>query len=358
MRKEVLFAIMAGVLFGLVTAFGIWRANIAIKVAPGEVSTSNTKSSKSEDLIKKDNTQITLAKPEKNGVLGEETTIISGLTKPNSSVVISSEDEDFIIKTDINGAFEQEIKLIPGVNQTLINAYSDNQLYKDNLIVVYSTEFFKQLKSPPNSKDENRNVNEDEENRATSASDIIPEKVQEKLKMAKNKPKALMGTITDITKEALEIKNSDEEIKQIAISTENISYVDIKKGTKKVSFEDLAIGDFVVAMGFQNENSTLEAKRILVTSPPDPLSRQIIFAIIKDFQKKKATIKSLEQQEFELVFGKRWKGPEINELSKGNLYVFVVTKDKKDLVVRTVQEIFKDSNQDNIPSVTPKTNNQ
>ena len=88
MRKEVLFAILAGGIFGLIIAFGIWRLNKTI--GPKEDVTTEASPTPSQ-------VGITIAKPNEKQVVTESSVEISGITKPNSSVVITGEDEDVII---------------------------------------------------------------------------------------------------------------------------------------------------------------------------------------------------------------------------------------------------------------------
>ncbi len=110
---------------------------------------------------------------------------------------------------------------------------------------------------------------------ATESGDIR-EKVQEKVLAALNKPKAYMGTVTDISETTLQLKNTKGEIKQTSVNEE-------------VKFSDVAIGDFVIAMGFVNSNSVLDTRRILVTSSPSAPTRKSYYAKIDTFAKNAGT---------------------------------------------------------------------
>jgi hypothetical protein len=141
MKKEILFAILAGALFGLVIAFGIWKANSSMKT-DNKISDE----AKSEETTLVDGTTsqfgITIAKPESHDVLTSSPVIISGLTKENSWLVISAEDEDYIIKTNPDGSFEQDVDLIAGVNEIVLTVFDDEgNSTKETIILVYSTEF-------------------------------------------------------------------------------------------------------------------------------------------------------------------------------------------------------------------------
>lgn len=142
MRKEVLFAIIAGAIFGIVLAFGIWRANTALE--PEAKPEAITQTKEEAPISESPEFGIALAKPNNNDVITESPTLISGVTDPSTWVAISAEDEDYITKSDETGKFEQDVELIGGVNQLVITAFAEDGLKaEENLLVVFSTEFEK-----------------------------------------------------------------------------------------------------------------------------------------------------------------------------------------------------------------------
>lgn len=140
MRKEIFFAILAGALFGLVIAFGIWRANSSMKSNNGSsdvsvVEESPTASPKSE-------VGLTLAKPENLTVTGETPITLNGITEPNNWIAISAEDDDYVFQADANGAFEKDIDLVGGANVIVITSIDkDGNTKSTKLTIVYSSEF-------------------------------------------------------------------------------------------------------------------------------------------------------------------------------------------------------------------------
>ena len=146
MRKEILIAIIAGILFGLVVAFGIWRTNNALNGAQTERKLSTPQTQEKKQLPENGELLITIASPEENDIVWENPINISGITKPETLLIISAEDEDYILRSDKSGEFSQEIKLKAGVNQILISAQDSLQnVSGKDLTFVYSTEFAKQL---------------------------------------------------------------------------------------------------------------------------------------------------------------------------------------------------------------------
>jgi hypothetical protein len=227
MRQEVIWAVVAGILFGLVIAFGIFRINSTI--TPKGESTSATPSPIPQVLEFK----ITLDKPENEDVVTTDSITLSGITKPQSLIIVSSEDSDYINRADDKGFFSEEVDLISGVNQIRVTAFDEasNQSV-EKVLVVYSSAF--------------------------------EEKEGDRLEMAANKPKAYLGTVTDITDSTIQIRTKTSEIRQISTNPD-VVVTNTSPTVKIVKLTDIAIGDFIVAMGYKNGNQVLSSQRILIT---------------------------------------------------------------------------------------------
>lgn len=167
----------------------------------------------------------------------------------------------------------------------------------------------------------------------------IRNKVREKIEEIKRSPKAYIGTITDISKDSLQIRNMSGEIQLVSFNPDNTSFVQINKVSKKASFGDLGIGDFTVAMGFKNETGVLDAKRVLITNPLKTLTRSVIFGEIVEIDKKTVKILTKDQKQITLEFPKRWKGPEIKELEKSSKVIVVGELKENTLSLRTIVSI-------------------
>lgn len=227
MRKEVFWAIFAGILFGLIIAFGVVRVNSTLKPKGEKVEVSVTPKGINNEF------KIVLAKPENEDVVTKEPIEISGITKPLSWVIISAEKNDYLILSNEQGAFQENIELTSGVNQIKITAIDSSKLKSlEKVIVVYSSAF--------------------------------EEKGGDRLEKATNKPKAYLGTVTDITGSTVQIKSMSDEIKQISVE-EEVVVVKTTPTNKVVKLGDIAIGDFIAAMGYRNGNQVLNAQRILIT---------------------------------------------------------------------------------------------
>ncbi len=172
----------------------------------------------------------------------------------------------------------------------------------------------------------------------TEDSNSIREKVQQKIEEAKNKRKAYLGSITDIVEETIQSKSPSGEIQQISATSDSTVFVKVGKTNQTIKFEDVAIGDFIIAMGLVNGEGVLTAQRVLITTEPEAPSRQTLKGNIVGIESKTLTL-STNDGEFELLFPKRWKGPEISELEDGFEVITVAEDDEGDLTIRTIQII-------------------
>jgi hypothetical protein len=280
MRKEVLIAVVAGSLLGLTIAFGIWRANVALSP---KVNSSNPTPTPSENHIN----GLTIASPNDFEVIVETPTKIAGISSLKSLVVISGEVEDYFVTPSQDGAFDVEIDLVEAANQIVIVAFDlDGNQVEKRLILSLSTEFAKIVSSPTPS------TQEDQE-----ATDSVREKVQDKVSAARSSPKFILGTITDKLETTLEVKTQKGEIAQVSASDDLTTFIKIDKTKKEVKYADVAIGDFILAMGFQNGNAVLDSRRVLITSPLEETTRRVILGTISDVQRTQVSVDSLKGEE-------------------------------------------------------------
>lgn len=138
MRKEVLVAILVGILLGGLVAFGIWRANILLgqkKEKMAEVLPTPFEQEISAS-------QLVITQPEDGIVVATDKTTVRGTASAGSTVVILGQSREYIANIKDDGSFEQEVILEGGANEITVIAYdaSGNES-KQVLTVVYSTEF-------------------------------------------------------------------------------------------------------------------------------------------------------------------------------------------------------------------------
>lgn len=255
MKKEIVWVVGIGIVLGLIFAFGLYRINSSLPKPTPPTGTPNPINSNQEFTI-------TLAKPEDGDVITQDSVTVTGVTSPQSFMVMSGESGDYILQTDSTGAFSQEVALNAGVNQIKITAFDPKGAQStQKVLVVYSSSFQEQTIPTPDAS-------------STSESDIRA-RVEQKVAQALNRPKAYLGTVTDISDSTIQIKSDSSQIEQISTGNDGITVINQSgKNNKTVKLTDIAIGDFIVAMGYINSNSVLAAQRILIT---DPVSEPKIF---------------------------------------------------------------------------------
>lgn len=344
MRKEILFAIIGGVLLGLVVAFGILRANTALTSDTGVIVPNNSAniSIDNQNL----NAQLSLLSPENMSVQMGSSTIVKGISSDGSWIVINGEDEDYIAKTDSSGSFEEEINLISGLNEFVVNSFDQSGNKSEKRVsVIYSSQFTNQI-----SKEDEENNDEESENDKDQNVDInneIDEVVQEKLMVAKSKAVAFIGGVTDKTESTIQTTSESGEIELITISEET-TFVSSGKTVKTVSFEDLAIGDYVIAMGFKNESGVLEAGRILITTKPESNKYTSVMGTVLENEDGDLEIKSNDGSTYQLDTEDKFSVWTIDEegniikskfsnINEGDILIAAGILDGDTITARTIQ---------------------
>ena len=274
MRREIVWAAVVGISFGLIIAFGVWRINASLtKSKPDDTLVTPIPQSPEQEF------KITLNTPENNTVVTNSPVSVSGITRPLTWVVVSGETGDYILQSDEQGVFSQDVNLTPGVNQIKTTALdqTDSQTFQ-KILVVYSSSF--QLKTPGPAADS-----------AATGDAAINQKVSQKVAQALNQPKAYLGVVTDITNTTIQIKNPESQIEQISVGTDGITVVNTKgSNNKPVKLTDIAIGDFIVGMGYINSNQVLEAQRILIADPLPDLKLSVSFGKVTATTKNSLTV--------------------------------------------------------------------
>ena len=206
-------------------------------------------------------------------------------------------------------------------------------------MVVYSSVF--ELKNTEDSQTENNATDE--------AS--VESKVSQKVAQASIRPKAYLGTVTDITNTTIQIKNIESQIEQISVADPDIDVVDIKgKNNKQVNLTDIAIGDFIVAMGYVNGNQVLDSQRILITDPFTENSISVNLARVKGETKTTLTVEDVgKNEESTLTSGKnvyiasyadgKIKSQTLSGIDTDNLTIYVMDTSGTPSLLRSIFDI-------------------
>jgi hypothetical protein len=139
MRKEVILAVIIGVLLGGVILYGINLANNSSKLNSNSTDTEENNSKITPSPTQKLNNQVTIITPQNNSVVTESKLTLKGSAKSNSNIAIISESDDLIVTADNNGNFSSDINLISGENTITITAVDDKQATTSASITVIRT---------------------------------------------------------------------------------------------------------------------------------------------------------------------------------------------------------------------------
>jgi hypothetical protein len=298
MRKELPIAVFAGGILGILVAFGVWRANLALKP-----KNENLEVLPAQENTTSENFDLVIAKPENLAVLSASPATFSGVTRSGNLVAVVGDKDDYFVETDGSGGWQEEIELVPALNSLVFYSFdpeSGKGTFK-NLSVVFSSAFA-ETKS-----------------------------VEERLENAANPATAYLGVVTDIAEDTIQIKDQGDEIHQVAINKEVTFINNTTKTPKEVAFKDLAIGDFIIAMGTRNGNGVLHAKRILISLAPTPNPNQAILAEVIKFSKTEFTVKT-ESGELEVETGKI----KLPSIKIGNKLILVGTEKEGTFTIRSL----------------------
>ncbi len=217
MRKEILLAIIAGGGFGLLIAFGVWKLNTNLHSSPVKVDNSTstptdiTGSPSPSAQTQTGQLKVVLVRPDNLAVFTDSQTNVTGATKQNVFVVVSGVDNDDITNSSDSGSFTSNVTLEAGTNQITATAFDSNGDEADtNLILVYSSQFVPD----------------------TNSASV-----------------AYLGTVTDISDSVIQIKDAAGNIEQIK-ATVDAHFIDTRASlNKEIKSTDIAIGDYLVALG-------------------------------------------------------------------------------------------------------------
>lgn len=102
--------------------------------------------------------------------------------------------------------------------------------------------------------------------------DAVKEKVRERIEAARaGQKQAFVGELTEIFNDTLVLDTRlGERRAQVATDAAIISF------GKKIKFEGLEIGSFVISMGYMREDKMLDARRVVVTKKPEDTPKRLV----------------------------------------------------------------------------------
>ncbi len=144
------------------------------------------------------------------------------------------------------------------------------------------------------------------------------------------------GSIEDITQNnSLSVKtNGETKMAQVDPDAKIIN-----DDKKTIKFENLEIGQYILAMGYLQDNQVLDTKRIVSINQPKPLKYQNYLATIKEINDGKITIQ-IENSTFTLEYDDDTQFSqavdseqaeiELSDLQENDQVILIATPDPKD----------------------------
>ncbi|MBI4029374.1 MAG: hypothetical protein HY376_03330 [Candidatus Blackburnbacteria bacterium] len=196
-----------------------------------------------------------------------------------------------------------------------------------------------------------------QEDATASVRDLVREKVKETLQTLTKDPRAVIGTLQQPSNNGFEIKTQDNKTSLVSASSET-KYYQVTKGTKKeVKFEDLAIGTFVMALGYQNQD-VLSAQRVIgYDQSPLNFKKQIFFGNVADLGKNTVTVKNpktTEEKTFKVTSKTQiTENLEFADIEEGNRVVVITKTDEKNKTQILRVHVVKDVQTTVTPTAAP-----
>lgn len=140
MRKEILLAIVVGIIVGLAITFGIYTVRQQIFRNQTPEAIEESRQGNSGIPTPTPTSTLNIQQPEQDLLTGQDTVQVVGRALPDSYVVILAVDEEYITTADQDGDFSQEVALTAGGNKITIIAITPNGEQETAIRnVVYST---------------------------------------------------------------------------------------------------------------------------------------------------------------------------------------------------------------------------
>lgn len=141
MRKEVIFAIIIGLILGGVIIFGIQIANKSSQQASSTIITPTpiTNQSPPTPLVTQASQDLTITSPTNNSVVSTPFVKVVGKTYPNSTVAIYNDIDEQLTQSGPDGVFSADLNLQGGENLITITSQTQSQSADLKITIIYST---------------------------------------------------------------------------------------------------------------------------------------------------------------------------------------------------------------------------
>lgn len=306
MRKEVIFAIIIGLVLGGVILFGFRIANQSAKEAASPATASGQIASPTP-LPSASQSNLGLTEPLDHAVVNTSSIKISGKTLPNSAIAIESETDDTLLTADESGNFSTDFALTGGENIIKVTALLPDQKTENlEISVIYTTAKLASLMPPdladvPVASDSQEIIAKTEEEILKAAKDRSQKTEASLIAKANNLLVGYAGSISDIKQGVFSLDSRGVTL-QVSYSPGTI----IIKDGAALKPELLAVGDRAIVIGNLTGPDIVTAKRVVIFKQVAPkfIKKTIFSPIVKIDVKKKTLTLRIDDKNTEVALGK------------------------------------------------------
>ncbi len=308
MKKEVIVAVVSGLILGLIITLGIYTANKSINKIRVKKQVENQTDTVPSPPLAKTAKKLSITSHQNFDLIDQSKITLSGIAWPEAVIALISETDNQLITADKEGIFSFNLDLINGFNElTIIATDETNKTESKTLILTYSTTKIEleDLEEPTSFNlvpVAHAQDNETEKATDSSITDKIKERLQDtaevgietikdELLIESNTPKkkAFIGQITNIGQSSIELEYKSFTS---SITLKDSTQIVKSKGKTTLDLKDLKVEDFLICFGFVYKDSeSLQAQRILQIEPPkSPQVRQLITGKIEEIDSNKVVV--------------------------------------------------------------------
>ena len=332
MKKEVLIAVVLGIIVGLVITFGMYTANTALQRKAQQTKDAVPIPTPSSATLDAQHSSIIMYGPEDNMLTDKDKVRLSGSTSPNATLVIFVNDKEVIAVADGKGNFSAELSLVGGSNViTTISTDTNGKQDQDQRSVVFSTASLDDAPSAsvsatPKPSASSATTMSPKVSPSVKASplliatnsgipnqDTVTQNIKDRIekiidekseKASQNvKKRAFVGKVSRVTTESLSIETLRGE-QNVKVSLKSTVLLFPKMQSLQLS--DIEIGGFAIVMGYINSDDVLEAKRILVVQTPlFPMKKKVTIGRVIDLSTTMLSLKLRNNEEEKIPVTKK-----------------------------------------------------
>lgn len=139
MKKEVLIAVLSGLIIGLIITVGIYTANRSLEQQKAK-KISQTQTPQPTPQADQNQKLLTITSHENFDLIDQSEISLSGIAWPDAVVALMTEKDNQITTADSDGIFSFKFSLIKGYNEiSLVAADETGTTQTQNLVLTYST---------------------------------------------------------------------------------------------------------------------------------------------------------------------------------------------------------------------------